>query len=175
MTRFRRAELYAIAEARPPILLQSSVPMSRNEVSPSRDAAGRVLTLTRRGASEVAMVRRHAAGILKPRSQVSGHLDYRLRVTYPFGHTVRLTSVPIGARESRIRSSTFLRGRNPYYDRLGAHPSIGGGRGLGVWPQRVARERGRGVQRLDGLVTHAPVGQRFVEIFLPEAVWVTVH
>jgi 1,4-alpha-glucan branching enzyme len=174
------AELHAIAEARhsdPFAVLGPHVTERGLAIRAMRPGAESVF-VTRRGAPDVPMVKRHPAGIFE--AEIPGVreiVDYRLRVTYPFGHTVEIDDP---YRYGRVISDydlyLFAEGRHTrIYDRLGAHHMrIGEAVGVhfAVWAPNAARVSVVGeFNGWDGRVHPmrllGPTG--VWEIFVPEA------
>jgi 1,4-alpha-glucan branching enzyme len=103
------------------------------------------VAVTREGADPVPMVRRHPAGVYEANvPNASEIVDYRLRVTYPGGHT---TDVDDPYRYGRVISDydLYLFGEGNHtriYDKLGAHPlKVGSADGVhfAVWAPNAAR------------------------------------
>ena len=174
------SELHAIAEARhsdPFAVLGPHVTERGLAIRAMRPGAESV-TVTRRGEPDVPMVKRHAAGIFEAEiPRVTEIVDYRLRVTYPFGHTVEIDDP---YRYGRVISDydlyLFAEGRHTrIYDRLGAHHlRIGNSDGVhfAVWAPNAARVSVVGeFNGWDGRVHPmrllGPTG--VWEIFVPEA------
>ncbi|HEY7499569.1 MAG TPA: 1,4-alpha-glucan branching protein GlgB [Vicinamibacterales bacterium] len=107
--------------------------------------ASQTVVVVRGGAAPIEMVRRHPAGVFETTiDDVHEIPDYRLRVTYPDGHT---TEIDDPYRYGRIISDydLYLFGEGNHtriYDRLGAHPmTIGTASGVhfAVWAPNALR------------------------------------
>ena len=107
--------------------------------------AAETVSVVRDDASSVSMVRRHPSGVFEAELSEAREIpDYRLRVTYPGGHTV---DVDDPYRYGRIISDydLYLFGEGNHtriYDALGAHPRrVGSTEGVhfAVWAPNAVR------------------------------------
>ncbi len=115
--------------------------------------AAKSISVVRDGAEPLEMTRRHAAGVFEASVDgVTAIPDYRLRVSYPGGHTV---DVDDPYRYGRIIDDydLYLFGEGSHtriYDKLGAHPmTVGTAAGVhfAVWaPNALRVERRRRLQ-----------------------------